>query len=74
MNFFNENNQSTQKDIQKILKERGLWPTKRLNLSCLKPKCFNCQVAAEYKICIKEHKCDIYKIFQQCSSFNYSKN
>ena len=52
MNFLNENNQSTQKSIQKILEERELWPARGLNLSCPKPKCFNCQVAAECKICV----------------------
>lgn len=41
MNFLNEKNQWTQKGIQKVFEERGLWPAKELNLSCPKPKCFN---------------------------------
>ncbi len=42
MNFLNEKNQKTQKELQKVLEERRLWPAKKLNLSCLKPKRFNC--------------------------------
>ena len=67
MNFLNENNQSTQKIIQKILDERELWPAKGLNLSCPKPKCFNCQAAAECKICVRGHKYDTCKVPRQCS-------
>ena len=62
------------KEIQKILEEKGIWPQKRLKLSYLKPKCFNCQVAAECKICVKGHKCEICKIPKVCSSLNCSKN
>ena len=62
------------KGIQKILEERGIWPEKGLKLSCLKPKCFNCQVAAECKICVKGHKCETCKVPKVCSSLNCSKN
>ncbi len=31
MTFINENNQNTQKDIQKILEKRRLWLAKGLN-------------------------------------------
>ena len=54
--FLNDKNQWTQKEIQKVFKERGLWPAKGLNSSCPKPKCFNYQVVADCKIFIKDHK------------------
>ena len=61
MNFLNDKNQWIQKGIQKVLEERGLWPAKGLNVSYLKPKCFNCQVVVDCKICVKGHKCDTCK-------------
>ena len=74
MNFLNDKNELVPKGIQQILEEKGLWPAKGLNLSCPKPKCFNCQVSAECKICVKGHKCDTCKGPRQCSSINCSKN
>lgn len=62
MTFVNENNQSTQKGIYKILEKKGLWPAKRLNLNYPKLKYFNCQVAAEYKIYVKGHKYNTCKV------------
>ena len=58
------------KKTPKILEKRGIWPQKKLKLSCLKLKCFNCQVVAECKICIKGHKCEICKVPNVCSSLN----
>lgn len=73
MIFFNEKEEVTQKRVYKALEERGILPVRGLNLSCLKPKYFNCQVAAKYKICIKEHKCDTYKLPCQCNFTTCSK-
>lgn len=73
MTFLNEKGKVTQKEVQKVLEKRGVWPISGLNLSCPKPKCFNCQVAAEYKICVKGHKCDTYKLPRQCSFTSCSK-
>ncbi len=58
MTFCNEKGEITQKGVQKVLEKREVWPTGGLNLSCPKPKCFNCQIASECKICVKGHKCD----------------
>ena len=67
MVFQEPNGQWTQKGIQKVLEERNLWPVKGLKLECSKPKCFNCQVAADCKICVKGHKCDLCKTPKQHS-------
>lgn len=67
MTFLNEKREVTQKGVQKVLEERGVWPVGGLNLSCPKPKCFNCQVTAECKICEKKYKCDTCKLPHQCS-------
>ena len=74
MNFLNDKNQWVQKEIQKVLEERGLWLAKKLNLSCPKPKRFKCQVSTDCKVCIKGHKCDTCKVPRQCSSSNCSKS
>lgn len=50
------------------MEERNLCPVKGLRLECLKPKCFNCPVAADCKIYIKKHKCDLYKTLKQYNS------
>ena len=75
MNFQAANGQWTQKGIQKILEEQNLWPVKGLRLECPKPKCFNCQVAADCEIRVKGHKCDLYKTPKQHSGTAiYTKN
>ena len=45
------------KEIQRVLTERGLWPATGLNLECPKPKCYNCQIIADCKLCIKGTRC-----------------
>lgn len=74
MNFLNDKNELIPKSIQKVLKERRLWPAKRLNLSYFNLKCFNCQVFAEYKIYVKSYKYETCKGPQQCSLSNCFKN
>lgn len=39
-----------------------------------KPKCFNCQVTANCKICKKRKQCDLYKVSQLHDTLNYSKS
>lgn len=46
-----------QKGVQMVLEERGLWPTKGLNLVCPTPECTNCQAMAKCKACIKGSRC-----------------
>ena len=67
MNYNEVNGQCIPKGIQRVLEERNLWPSRGLNLECPKPKCFNCQVTAECKICVKGHKCELCKIPRQHS-------
>ena len=62
MNFEDESGQWTQKGVQKVLEEKHLWPAGGLNLDCPKPKCFNCQVAADCKIGIKGYKAILAKL------------
>jgi hypothetical protein len=50
-----------QKGIQRVLEERGLWPTAGLNLECPRPKCGPCQEAANCKICTKGTRCNSCK-------------
>lgn len=73
MSFQEINRQFTQKKVQRVLEERSLWPHKDLNLECPKPKCFNCEVAANCKICEKGHKCDSCKAPKNHSSDTCSK-
>lgn len=61
MSFQNENGVQCQKGIQRILEERCLWPEHGLRLECPKPKCFNCEAAANCKICVKGIRCDTCK-------------
>lgn len=53
--------------------KRQLWPQQGLKLECPKPKCFNCKVMANCKICIKGHKCDTCKASKNHSSTSCSK-
>ena len=62
MSFQKEDGTWCQKGIQKVLEERTLWPQRGLKLECPKPKCFNCEVMANCKDCIKGHRCDTYNI------------
>jgi len=50
-----------QKGIQRVLEERGLWPSGGLRLDCRKPKCLRCQDIATCKVCIKGKMCDSCK-------------
>ena len=61
MSFQKEDGTWCQKGVQQVLEERQLWPQQGLKLECSKPKCFNCEVMANCKICIKGHKCDTCK-------------
>lgn len=45
-----------------------------MNLEYTKPKYFNCKVAVNCKICVKEHKYETCKAPKQCSSTNYLKS
>lgn len=47
-----------QKGIQRVLEERGAWPTAGLKLECPKPKCPSCQEIVSCKVCIKRVLCD----------------
>lgn len=74
MSYQTVTGQWIQKGVQRVLEERGLWPRGGLNLECSKPKCFNCEVATNCKICVKGHKCDLCKAPKECSSTNCSKS
>lgn len=67
MSFQEENSWWTQKGIQKVLEKRNLWPTQGLNLECPKLKCSNCQLTADCKVYVKDHKCDLCKSLRQHS-------
>lgn len=58
--MYTENTDGTrcQKGIQRVLEERNLWSTKGLKLTCPSPKCFDCQLAAECKLCVNETRCE----------------
>lgn len=47
-----------------MLKEQNLWPARGLKLEYIEPKCFNYQIAVDWKICVKKYKCDLYKAFK----------
>lgn len=42
MTFFIDKSEVIQKKVQRVLEEKGVWLVGRLNLSCPKPKYFNC--------------------------------
>lgn len=67
MSYQDEQGKIVQKGIQLVLEERNLWPTRGLKLEYTKPKCFNCQMLSECKICVKGHKCELYKAPKQHS-------
>ena len=73
MSYQTVTSQWIQKGIQWVLEKSGLWPYGALNLECYKPKCFNCEVAANCKICVKRYKC-LYKAPKECNSINRSKS
>ncbi len=73
INFKDTNSSRTQKKVQRVLKKQKLWPAKELNLEYLKPKCFNCQFAADSKIFVKSHRRDFCKASRQQSSLICSK-
>jgi len=51
----------TQKGVDLVLKERGLWPAHDLKLECPKPKCLECQEISDCKVCVKGSRCDSCK-------------
>ncbi len=53
MSYLDEQGKIVQKKIQRILEERNLWPTRVLKLKSTKPKCFNCHMVSECKICVR---------------------
>ena len=46
-----------QKGIQRVLKERKFWPSKKLRLEYPKQKCTHCVEKTKYKKCIKAKQC-----------------
>lgn len=59
MSFQKKDGTWCQKRIQQVLEERKLWLQKGLKLECPKSKCFNCEVMANCKNCIKGYRWDI---------------
>ncbi len=47
-----------QKGIQRILKERELWPQEGLRLECPTPKCGACTEMVKCKDCVKAKRCE----------------
>lgn len=45
------------KGIQRVLKERGLWPAEGLLLECPRPKCDACLTRAKCQTCVKGKRC-----------------
>ena len=75
INFQDNNGQLIPKKIHKILEEQNLWPIRGLKLEYVKPKCFNCQLVAKCKICVRRHKCDLCKVPKEHSgSISCSQN
>lgn len=57
MQYLGSRREPIPKRIQRVLIERGLWPATGLNLECPKPQCYNCQMMANCKLCIKGTQC-----------------
>ena len=75
INYNEVNSQYILKGIQRVLEERNLWSSKRLNLEYSKPKCFHYQVTVKCKICVKRHKYKLCKIPRKHSrTATYTKN
>lgn len=73
MSFQDSSGKWIQKGVQRVLEERNLWPIGGVNLECVRPKCFNCQVASECKVCIKGTRCDSCKSSKEHTSLPCSK-
>jgi hypothetical protein len=73
MSFQDIDGTKIQKGIQRVLEERSLWPDEGLNLECLKPRCFTCQMIADCRVCTKGKKCDSCKKSKEHSSTKCSK-
>src|SRR5882762_5724104 len=62
--FYSEVNTATgavtkiPKGIERILRERNLWPDKGLLLECPKPRCEPCQTLQKCKDCVKGTRCE----------------
>lgn len=50
-----------QKNVQKVVKKRNLWPIKEFKLACPSFKCLDFQTSAKYKYCIKTTQYKGYK-------------
>lgn len=46
------------KKASKVFKERNIWPAKGLKLSCPSPKCLDCHIAVDCKLCVKGTQCE----------------
>lgn len=57
-----------------VLEKCNLWPIKDPNLEYTKPKCFNCQVAVDFKVCEKRKYYNLYKAPQLYNTPNCSKS
>lgn len=60
MVFKVERRANTQRDSKSPYR-KGLWPATGLNLECPKPKCYNCQMMADCKLCIKDMMSDLQR-------------
>lgn len=57
------------------MKDRNSQPTRKLKLQYTKLKCFHCQVIIDYKIYIKEFKCNLYQTSKEHNNtIIYTKN
>lgn len=55
-------------------KKQGFWLYISRNLEYLKPKYFNYEIAINYKICVKKHKYNLYKVPKKYNFINYFKS